>query len=408
MGNSAIIEVAIGLIFVYSLLSILVTQINTIIGNILNLRAERLREGLAQLLTDPIIQARIMTHPLIGIVENRLPPTERITAEQAGELSSAKTTPVNWIEPDTFVDVLTDVLTGERGAKLYAALNKAVEAMPASIEKSQIRELIRKLQISGTGLPELREAIRNIADPTLRQSLLDALTLVEDALDALQVESSDLIPLLLGIRQIQDPHLQQALEAVLTTANSLKDAQEKIGAWFDNSMTQASDLFKREMQRISIVIGLLLALILNADTVQLGRTLWEDPALRQAVAATAEASAPQLAAQAAGSTQPPEEVDASVQAARSTLDSLLNLRLPVGWNFSPVDDAALALSTESALLPDPRWDPRNLWNFIPGNSPHWVSLVIQKVIGLLITTIAIAQGAPFWFDLLNKLTARKS
>jgi hypothetical protein len=135
--------------------------------------------------------------------------------------------------------------------------------------------------------------------------------------------------LLLGVRQIQDPYLQKALEAVLTTATSLKDAQTKLGTWFDNSMTQARDLFTREMHRISLVVGLLLAMILNVDTVHLGRTLWEDPALREAVSASAQASAQQVPTHTDTSSAPPVGVEASVQAARTTLDELLNLRLPV-------------------------------------------------------------------------------
>jgi hypothetical protein len=101
-------------------------------------------------------------------------------------------------------------------------------------------------------------------------------------------------------------------------------------------------------------------------------------------------------------------VEASVQAARSTLNDLLNLRLPIGWNYRSVDETVLASTEESALLLDPGWDSRNIWNFIPGNNPNWLSLVVQKVIGLLLTTVAIAQGAPFWFDIFAKLSARKS
>jgi hypothetical protein len=412
MGNSAIIELAIGLIFVYSLLSILVTQINTIIGNALNLRAKGLKDGLTGLLTDPVVRARIMTHPLIGVVSDRTPPNERITSQKAEEICAAKPTDVSYIPPQTFVDVLTDVLTGDRGQKLYVGLTQAIDALPASTVKSEIRELVRKIQISGTGLQELRDAIIKLEDAEQQKTLLEALNLVEDALDALGVESSDLIPLLVGVRQIQEPYLQKALEAVLQTANSLNDAQLKIAQWFDNSMNRVSDLFKREMHRISLIIGFALAVILNVDTVHLGRTLWEDPALRQAVAVTAQANARESVEQTPSETVPDlsaqstEDLITSASEAQGTLEDLLNLRLPVGWEFTPVNAEIVQASLDSEVLPDPYTNTRNLWNLIPGNSPHWFSLVIQKIIGLIITTIAVAQGAPFWFDLLNKLASR--
>lgn len=404
MGNSAIIEVAVGIIFVYSLLSILVTQINTLIGYVTNLRAKRLKRELNTLLSDPVVRARIMTHPLINMVENKLPPEQRITAEKALELTGGNDANVSYISQPIFVDVLVDVLTGERGARLFAGLNKAIEDMPATIQKSELRELTRKIQITGEGVPELRDAIRKISDETVRQNILDALHMLENALDALQVETSDLIPLFLGVKQIQDAYLQRSLEAVLTTANSLKDARDKIGLWFDNSMSRASDVFRREMQRISLIVGLILAVVLNVDTVHLGRTLWEDPALRQAVAVTAEASAPRL--QTVNTTNN-DDITAAMQEARGTLNDLLNLRLPVGWEFTPLTSESAQRGGEAGLLRDPYTDTRNLWNFIPGNSPHWFTLVLQKLIGLFITTIAVAQGAPFWFDILAKLTARK-
>jgi hypothetical protein len=426
MTNSAIIEVVIGLIFVYSLMSILVTQINTVIGNFLNLRAERLKERIEKLLTDPVIRAKILTHPLIGMVETKMLPAERITASDAQDVLSKEKAKVAYIAPETFVDVLTDVLTGGSTIKLYAILNQAVEALPTSIEKSEIRELVRGIQTTGLGLPALRESIKKLPEPAQRQSLLEALNLVEDALEKFRVDSSDLIPLMAGVKQIQDPYLQSALEAVLNTATTLKDAQVKLANWFDNNMQLASERFTREMQRFSLGVGLLLALILNVDTLQLSRTLWEDPALRQTVSVAASRAAPTTAQINQG------EISESVQAARNTLQELLNLRLPIGWEWSPVEVQELEAISQAVApgdgggaegppgdglitpeVPDtgpvanPLEDARNLWNYFPGNNPaNWFGLVLKKLIGLFITMIAVAQGAPFWFDLLNRLTGQ--
>jgi hypothetical protein len=55
-----------------------------------------------------------------------------------------------------------------------------------------------------------------------------------------------------------------------------------------------------------------------------------------------------------------------------------------------------------AGLSDPRTNPRNLWNFTQING-NWFGLLIQKIVGILASTIAASQGAPFWFDLLNRL-----
>jgi hypothetical protein len=409
MGNAAIIEVAIGLIFVFSLLSILVTQINTVIINFLNLRAKRLKEQLDKVLTDPVIRAKIMTHPLIGMVESTnedvimTHPDENLTAEQARTLTEGKRAKVGYIEAQRFVNVLVDVLTTRTGEKLYEELNKLIESMPPSVEKSKFREVLRQIQLSGTGMPQLREMIDRLSDLEMRHNMLVALNLLDAALDKFKLESSDLIPLQLGIRHIRDKHLETALQAVLNTASSLNDAKDKLAQWFDGTMERATERFTREMQRFSLGIGFLLCLILNVDTLYLGRTLWEDPALRTAVAVTAQAAAPQLEQPlsendpAVAGTTGEDDLGQSFRDAQDTLLQLLNLRLPIGWTF-------VAPEPDSIALDNGRTEMRNLWMFWPGNNPNWLGLLLQKLIGIIITTIAVAQGAPFWFDLLRKIT----
>ena len=57
-------------------------------------------------------------------------------------------------------------------------------------------------------------------------------------------------------------------------------------------------------------------------------------------------------------------------------------------------------------LTNPRQDTRNLWNMLPGNNESWFGLLLQKLLGLVLTTLAVMQGAPFWFDLLKRVSGR--
>ncbi len=405
MGNAAIIEVAIGLIFIFSLLSILVTQINTLIINFLNLKAKRLKEQLDMMLTDPVIRAKILTHPLIGMVEAAegativMDPSVTLSAQSAESLTEDKKARVSYINSKEFVDVLVDVLTARTGKKLYEELDKVIGTMPPSINKSKFRELLRQIQLQGTGLPQLRDLIDTLEDAETQKQMLYALNLVDAALDKFQVESSDMIPLVLGIRQIGDKYMQTALEAVITASHSLNDAQEKLGHWFDSGMERASQVYLREMQRFSLVIGFLLALILNVDTLHVSQVLWEDPALRTAIAVTAATNVPQLENEITDSQAAPNgDLEESANEVQDTLRQLLDLRLPIGWRFVPPTD-----ETQGALEAS-QTDSLNVWAYWPGNNPDWFGTVVRKIIGLLITTIAVAQGAPFWFDLLKRLT----
>jgi hypothetical protein len=137
----------------------------------------------------------------------------------------------------------------------------------------------------------------------------------------------------------------------------------------------------------------------------MARILWEDAALRTSVAVTAAATAPQIIEDFENQADPTtgtgsvEELTESVIDAQSTLNTLLELRLPIGWTIEPVSQ-----ETEASFQ-DARLTPRNLWEFSPVNNPGgWLQIWFLKALGLLLTTIALTQGAPFWFDLLRRLT----
>ncbi len=72
MISSAIIDVGVGLVLVYILMSIIVTQCNAVLVNILNLRAEHLRDGLEKLITDENLRYELLTHPLINVVQSEM------------------------------------------------------------------------------------------------------------------------------------------------------------------------------------------------------------------------------------------------------------------------------------------------------------------------------------------------
>ena len=81
------------------------------------------------------------------------------------------------------------------------------------------------------------------------------------------------------------------------------------------------------------------------------------------------------------------------------LQDLQDLSLPIGWTFVDISD----IPPEHAL----RNDPNNLWNYFPDNNPGgWGMLLLGKVLGIAATIIAAAQGAPFWFGIVNKIISR--
>src|SRR6185369_2817433 len=72
--------------------------------------------------------------------------------------------------------------------------------------------------------------------------------------------------------------------------------------WFDAEMDRVSGWYKRHTQRLLLVIGVVIVLSVNIDTVAIARTLWTDPQVRAAVSAAAEADVQANSGAAAPST----------------------------------------------------------------------------------------------------------
>jgi hypothetical protein len=401
---SPVLEVLIGMIFTFSLLSILVTQINTVISQVLKLRAKHLRDGIGELISDEEIRARVITHPLIRLAEHSpVLPNQQLTEEQVNQIVNGAVQAVNYINPDTFVDVLLSVISVDADKELFGALLNTVDGMPAGESRRRLRLQINQIMDNGEGIPELKAMVAELEDETYKVALREAILEIEQEILQMGLKPDTNIALVAGVRQINNPYFREAMLTVLSTSQTLDNAKDKLKQWFNDGMDRVSDTFSRNLRWVSLSVGLLIAVVLNVDALYIARTLWNDPALRTGVAAVA-ASADlealqedlQAAEEAAASDETGiEEIAESAEEVRETLTLLLDLRLPLGWNG---DDL-------SGNPNDPRiGDARYFWNFNPANYEHWLGLWILKIIGILGTAIATAQGAPFWFGILRQLS----
>lgn len=434
MFDSPIFSVIFGLIFIFSLLSILVTQINTLIASVFNWRGKHLKHGIATLLTDPITRAKFLAHPLIGLVPAVVQPSAQIAVADAQAVAESSAEKVEWIPPEMFSQVMLDILNSNAEADLFGQAYQACEQMLNGVEKARMREILRRFQQGAITLSDVQNFIAgSISDPADREALLKALEpigTVRQPGSAVN-EQSRLLPVLAGIDKIDDPAMRTALQTLIGPAFSLEEAQARLEFWFNTNMERLTANYRRHMAYLSVVIGIVLAVLLNADALFTSRTLWNDPALSQALvqaantaissgslgntvnrtgqnqtdvievpaAATPGPGAPDFDANAQPAAQgEPTPIDLGFQVSYSIQD-LLALRLPLGWTFEPIEGGC----PQPGLIPDPCSNGRNLWLLTPFGSPSWLSDLFVKLIGLAITVIAIAQGAPFWFDLLSRI-----
>jgi hypothetical protein len=134
--------------------------------------------------------------------------------------------------------------------------------------------------------------------------------------------------------------------------------------WFDDAMDRLSGIYKRLSQYVMLILGVLLAVSLNVDSVRVARVLWETPALRSALVADSEkATAPP--ASAAGAPAAVQQVEQQVGDIAQQVQKVQALNLPIGWSAGSFG-----------------------WLTVPG----W-----------LMTAAAVGLGAPFWFSLLQSL-----
>jgi hypothetical protein len=125
----------------------------------------------------------------------------------------------------------------------------------------------------------------------------------------------------------------------------------------------------------------------NADSILIAKSLSSDPTLRTALVAEAVAYADQSAAESQDA-QPADPAAARTRTAdvQKTLegyrDQIQKLGVPIGW---------VKADPNQPDAPDQRSVPVDFWG--------WV----KKILGLLLTAVAASLGAPFWFDMLNKV-----
>ena len=80
MQLSSLIEVAIGLIFIYVLLSLVCSSLSEIIASILKLRSKTLKKGLERLITDKKTLDEFYAHPLVKSLCKQSSDSEKVTA----------------------------------------------------------------------------------------------------------------------------------------------------------------------------------------------------------------------------------------------------------------------------------------------------------------------------------------
>jgi hypothetical protein len=196
------------------------------------------------------------------------------------------------------------------------------------------------------------------------QSILFDVLLEGEGVDRIQ-ERIDSLP---------DRDLKQVLNQLLTDADyRLDEFRSNIRKWYDNVMDRASGWYKRNIQKILVAVGLAIAVIFNADTIAIYERLESDPEALQQILTMAEDYL-MVQGDSLTTTQDP--------LMRESLDKINHLI------NKEIDEASAPLGLG--------------WGGVDIQALTWQDWAL-KVLGWIVTALAVSLGAPFWFDLLQKL-----
>lgn len=288
MSLTSVIEVAIGLIFIYMLLSLVCSSLNEIIAHILKLRSKTLKKGLERLLTDASIRDDFYAHPLIKSLCKEDSTTAKVTASY----------------------------------------------IPSRIFATALLEIVAS-----------KDSDCDAKDPTKLRATIK------------KIES-------------QNPELSKSLLALFNSAeDNLKQARKNVEDWFDDAMERVTGWYKKTSQWILLVLSLIIVSIVNIDTIALTTHLWQNPALRQQITLAADQYVSETESKAL--LENSADIKAALDEFNTRLSEVKKQNIPIGWSTAKIPQGAA---------------------------------IFWKVIGILLTTLAVSLGAPFWFDLLNKVT----
>jgi hypothetical protein len=438
MNLGVLIEVALGLVLVYIIMSLSVLQINEVIAGMMKKRSRDLEKILRTMLAESAKDIRIDLNPGPDQAQNgsELSILARIYQHPLIKTLSRTRGKPSYIPVDKFSLALFDVVmtAGTEASTIQSVLVKLQSKLPETIQKTveggfdELVNMAIEYKDDPLKMAQLRQGIDKLsakvteAHPNININLsemFDALLQAEiptnsnQALDQLKRGTANLIA--------YNPQLTATLESLIIQAETgTKKAEDIIASarsnteeWFNNTMDRASGWYKRNAQVWSFSVGLVLAIILNIDTLYIAQTLWQQPALRQSIAATAQSY--QLPAEGQGE-------DAQLSDAKEAIDELVSslegLDLPIGWQFEPLGAQYFdpRVDTCSIFVTGPKEDVQGSYVAgipLSGQCIVWVNPptgtgIVAKIFGILLTAVMVLQGAPFWFDILRKIVNVRS
>jgi len=360
MINSGILDIVIGLVFIYLLYSLLATIIQEIIASNFGFRAKILERAIFRMLED----------------ENKF--NNRFTSVFYLFKKSGNGGKINSTSGEFYQHPLIKFLGEDNSRK-----------KPAYINSSTFSKVIVDLLRGNNVKPG-------------------------DDINALIQKAFDQSATNWGNTKISNETLSFLKSIWADAQGDVAKFRLHLESWFDETMDRASSWYKKHTQFILFFVGLSIAIVFNVDTIKIVDKLEKDPKLRGQLVQQADAfvqAHPDLdirlkekEIEFKRAMARIQKTDSAIQA-NSTNDIMkLSLELE-NYKLLKSRRDTLLNRAETLIQKDIQNIHHSLglkWEEYDFKSGSYLSL-LKSFLGCVITAIALSMGAPFWFDLLNKL-----
>ena len=325
MSGFPILDLVVGMIFIYFMLSIISSSAVEMVLSVRKIRAKMLEKWLLK-----IFDREITT----GI--KKIPLGQAIMDHCSTTALSKEGSSTSYIDPKNFTSALIDKITYDPGNPLSIAND--INRIVIDIEKTPVLGIeLKRVFLSYAN--EAKENYKAISNKTVGEFEL---------------------------------------------------FKNKIETWFDSSMERVGGTMKRDYTRFwTFWLALAICLLLNADSISLAKYLYNNPDARIKLSGQAYKEASDSSWE--------KKLDKLQVKNQDDINNLDDLKNDITGKIAEIKSVRTELESSIPL----GWNNK-VFNDNEGAFNGW--LILSKIIGLAATILAIMMGAPFWFDVLNKIS----
>ena len=228
MFGSTVLDVGIGLIFIYLVFGLVCTAVNEYLAQVLSLRSENLYhavEGMFQCKYSALLAHEIFAHPLV----QSMSPKPLWPRNQPEDGPMLKPKPPQYMPSYVFSLALTELLD------LHPAPTES-GPIPATDDEKKRQEDIRRQKFVADIINKIETSPYN--------------------------KKSALLPV---------------LRPLVVGAKDIDEVRKHLEIWYESTMDRANGWYKKRIQSITLMVAFGIVLVANADSVQIVQKLWSDP-----------------------------------------------------------------------------------------------------------------------------------